>query len=160
MQIWIIMNPSWQMFLIWVTSTCIVNPGNCGILRNNFPSCPWINLQLSYKGTFVYIIYSIVFRQRWHGEYHRASTYPGKSDNNKICSLISFFGVIILYPKSIPWALEFTNNFHKTFQLSIYMYGPIPTCMVKCSVKFARIQKFGCLNPRLSLKLNFGVGGI
>ena len=40
------------------------------------------------------------------------------------------------------------------------MYGPIPTCMVKCSVKFARIHKFGCLIPRLSLKLNFGVGGI
>ena len=94
--------------------------------------CPWIILQLSYKGTFVYIIYSIVFRQRWHGEHHRASTYPGKSDNNKICSLISFFGVIILYPKSIPWALEFTNNFHKNFQLRYihvrshsYMYGQV-----------------------------------
>ena len=49
------------MFLILATSTCIVNPGNCGILRNNFPVCPWMILQLSYKGTFVYIIYSIVF---------------------------------------------------------------------------------------------------
>ena len=40
------------------------------------------------------------------------------------------------------------------------MYSPIPTFMVKCSVKFAGIQKFGCLISRLSLKLNFGVGGI
>ena len=36
MQIWIIMNPSWLMFLILVTSTCIVNPGNCGSLRITF----------------------------------------------------------------------------------------------------------------------------
>ena len=40
-----------------------------------------------------------------------ASIYPGKSDNNEICSLNPFFGVIVLYPKSISWALEFTNNF-------------------------------------------------
>ena len=40
------------------------------------------------------------------------------------------------------------------------MYGPIPTFMVKCSVKFAGIQKFGGLISRLSLKLNFRVGGI
>ena len=132
MQIWIIMNPSLQMFLILVTNTCTVNPGNCGILRNNFPMCPWIILQLSYKDTFVNIIYSIVFPQRWKGEYHRASTYPGKSDNNEICSLILFFGVIILHPKSIPWALEFTNNFYKNFQLRYihvrshsYIYGQV-----------------------------------
>ena len=63
---------------------------------------------------------------------HRASTYPGKSDNNEICSLIPFFGVIILYPKFIPWALEFTNNFYKNFQLRYihvwshsYMYGQV-----------------------------------
>ena len=120
------------MFLILVTSTCIVNPGNCGSLRNNFPMCPWIILQLSYEGTFVHIIYSIVFPQRWKGDYHRASTYPGKSDNNEICSLIPFFGVIILYPKSISWALEFTNNFYKNFQLRYihvrsdsYIYGQV-----------------------------------
>ena len=60
------------------------------------------------------------------------STYPGKSDNNEICSLIPFFGVIILYPKSISWALEFTNNFYKNFQLRYihvrsdsYIYGQV-----------------------------------
>ena len=58
-----------------------------------------------------------------------ASTYPGKSDNNEICSLNPFFRVIVLYPKSIPWALEFTNNFYKISSWGIYMYGPIPTFM-------------------------------
>ena len=51
--------------------------------------------------------------QRWNGEYQRASTYPGKSDNKEICSINPFFGVIVLFSKSIPWALEFTNNFYK-----------------------------------------------
>ena len=88
------------------------------------------------------------------------STYSGKSDNNEICSLIPFVGVIILYPKSISWDLEFTNNFYKNFQLRYIHVRSIPVFMVKCSVKFARIQKFCCLISRLSLKLNFGVGVI
>ena len=143
-----------KRFLILVTSTCIVNLGNCIILRNNFPMCPWIILQLSYKGTFVYIIYSIVPPlppQRWNGEYHRVSTYPGKSDNNEICSLNLFIGVIVLYPKSIPWALEL-NIISTKFPAEVY------TCMVRFLHLW--IQKFGCLIPRLSLKLNFGAGGI
>ena len=56
--------------------------------------------------------------------------------------------------------LRITNNFYKNFQQSLihvrlhsYTYGQV-------LFKFARIQKFGCLNPRLSRKLNVGVGGI
>ena len=104
MQIWIIMN---------LSCTCIVNLGNCRILRNNFPMCPWIILQLSYKGTFVYIIYPIVFPPEVERGVPQGEYISWKSDNNEICSLNPFFGVIVLYPKSIPWALEFTNNFYK-----------------------------------------------
>ena len=65
----------------------------------------------------------LFFPQRWNREYHRVSTYPGKSDNNEICSIIPFVGVIILCPKSISWDLEFTNNFYKNFQLRYIHVG-------------------------------------
>ena len=89
--------------------------------------------------------------KRWNGEYHRASTYLGKSDNNEICSLNPFFGVIVLYPKSIPWALEFTNKFYKISSLGIYMYHLIPTFMdlevwLSNPQVIPKAQLYGCGN--------------
>ena len=83
------------------------------------------------------------------------STYPGKSDNNEICSLIPFFRVIFLYPKSIPWALEFRNNFYKNFQLRYihvrfdsYIYGSRSSAN---SQVIPKAQLWGWENPDICI---------